>query len=50
MTVSELIEELRKYDGDAIVGMWVDDVRYHIETIEKCAVPGKKLIDLVAER
>lgn len=49
MTVAELIEELRKYPPDATVGMWVDDVRYPIETVEKCQVPYN-VVDLVAER
>ena len=49
MTVGELIEELRKYPPDSTVGMWVDDVRYHIEAVEKCQVPYN-VVDLVAER
>ncbi len=50
MTVAELIEELRKYPPDSVVGMWVDDVRYHIETVEDSALPWNKVVNLVAER
>ena len=34
MTVAELIEELKKYPIDASVRILLDDVRYHIDTVE----------------